>query len=106
MPDFEVTSPDGKKYRVTAPEGATQEQALQYAQSQFSQKEPPGTGEVALSAVGRALPNLINTPVALANLAMRGLTPPPLREHAPQIPNLPMKAAEAVGLVDPNKQPG
>jgi len=28
MPVFEITSPDGKKYRVTAPDGATREQAL------------------------------------------------------------------------------
>src|ERR1051325_6098085 len=28
MPTFEVTSPDGKRYRVTAPEGATKQDAL------------------------------------------------------------------------------
>jgi hypothetical protein len=33
--DYEVTSPEGKKFIVTAPEGATQEQVLSYAQSQF-----------------------------------------------------------------------
>lgn len=35
MPNYEITSPDGKKYRVTAPEGATQEQVLAYAKQQF-----------------------------------------------------------------------
>lgn len=35
MPQFDITSPDGKKFRITAPEGATQEQVLQYAQSQM-----------------------------------------------------------------------
>lgn len=30
--DYEVTSPDGKKFIVSAPEGATQEQVLAYAQ--------------------------------------------------------------------------
>ena len=29
---YEVTSPDGKKFEITAPEGATQDQVLQYAQ--------------------------------------------------------------------------
>jgi hypothetical protein len=39
MADFEVTSPDGKKFRVTAPEGATQEQVLAYAQENFGKTE-------------------------------------------------------------------
>lgn len=33
MPVFEITSPDGQKYRVTAPEGATREDAIAYVQS-------------------------------------------------------------------------
>ena len=41
MADFEITSPEGKKFIVSAPEGATQEQVLSYAQGQFgSQPEP------------------------------------------------------------------
>lgn len=32
MPKFEVTSPDGKVYEITAPEGATEQQAIEYAQ--------------------------------------------------------------------------
>lgn len=36
MPDFDITSPDGKKYRVTAPATATQEQILSYAKQHFS----------------------------------------------------------------------
>lgn len=35
MPDYEITSPDGKTFIVTAPEGATQEQVLSYAKQQF-----------------------------------------------------------------------
>lgn len=34
--EYIVTSPDGKKFRVTAPNGATQEQVLSYAKSQFA----------------------------------------------------------------------
>lgn len=40
MPNYTVTSPDGKKFRVTAPDGATQEEVLAYAQGQFSQTKP------------------------------------------------------------------
>lgn len=36
MPEFDITSPDGKKFRVTAPEGATQEEVLAYAQRQVA----------------------------------------------------------------------
>lgn len=34
MPTFEITSPDGRKFRVTAPEGATKEQALARVRAQ------------------------------------------------------------------------
>lgn len=36
MPRYEITSPDGKKFQIDAPEGATQEQALAYAQQHFA----------------------------------------------------------------------
>lgn len=40
MADFEVTSPDGRKFVVTAPEGATQDQVLSYAKQQFEAERP------------------------------------------------------------------
>lgn len=43
MPDFTLTSPEGKSYTVTGPEGATQEQAFQVLQQQLS----AGTAEEA-----------------------------------------------------------
>ena len=36
MPNFRVTSPEGKAYIVTAPEGATEEEILSYAQNNFN----------------------------------------------------------------------
>ena len=36
MPTYVVTAPDGKEYEITAPEGATQEQVLAYAQQNYS----------------------------------------------------------------------
>lgn len=36
MPDFEITSPDGKKFVVTAPEGASQADILAYARNSLS----------------------------------------------------------------------
>jgi len=35
MPNFRVTSPEGKSYIVTAPEGATEKEILSYAQNNF-----------------------------------------------------------------------
>jgi len=35
MPDYKITAPDGNSYNVTAPEGATQEQVLAYAQANY-----------------------------------------------------------------------
>lgn len=40
MPDFEITDPNGKKFIVTAPDGASHEQVLSYAQSQFKPPAP------------------------------------------------------------------
>lgn len=40
MPTFEITSPEGRKFRITAPDGATKEQALAYAQSQQAPASP------------------------------------------------------------------
>jgi len=41
MPSFEFTSPEGKKYRVGAPEGATQAQAFAMLQKQLGQPAQP-----------------------------------------------------------------
>jgi len=40
MPDYEITSPDGKKFIVTAPDGASRDEVLKYAQDQFSAQSP------------------------------------------------------------------
>lgn len=40
MPIFNVTAPDGTVIEVNAPEGATQAQAIAYAQSQYKAPTP------------------------------------------------------------------
>lgn len=36
--DYEVSAPDGRKFRVTAPEGATQDEVLNYAKSNWERR--------------------------------------------------------------------
>lgn len=38
MPEFEITSPDGTKYRVTAPEGATEMQAMEKVRAEHARQ--------------------------------------------------------------------
>lgn len=45
MPVYEVTSPDGRKFDVTAPEGATQEEVLAYAKANFDTKPKKEEGD-------------------------------------------------------------
>lgn len=66
MAQFQIKSPDGKSFVVNAPDGATQDQVLEYAKSQWdkSQKttpaepqkpefEDPGIGKTLLIGAGR-----------------------------------------------------
>jgi hypothetical protein len=53
MPRYEITSPEGKRFEINAPEGATQEQVLAYAQSSFAPKaEAPKGDKLELAGDG------------------------------------------------------
>lgn len=67
----------------------------------------PSMGDVALNAVPKGIANLLNTPVAFWNLAKQaaGAMHPQIKEYATPTPNYPMQGAEALGLVDPAKNP-
>jgi hypothetical protein len=74
--------------------------------------EPP-TWDVVKNAVPKGIANLINAPVALTNLAVKGIASLPGAGHFPAlqeaandpIPNYPMQAAEKLGFVDPAMNP-
>lgn len=40
MAKYRITSPTGEKFEITAPDDATEEQVMSYAQQQFSQQQP------------------------------------------------------------------
>ena len=72
---YEITAPDGRRFAITAPEGATQEQVLAYAQQQMGGEAPPeedaGRGGGALPFVNRGIASVLGMPVDLANLALK-----------------------------------
>ena len=59
MPSYEVTSPDGKTWEVNAPEGATQDQVLAYAKSQWSSKPKP---QPAVVGFGQWMRDVVGDP--------------------------------------------
>lgn len=74
--EYEITAPDGRRFVVTAPPGASQEDVLRYAQ----QNTPPPARGWAPTAIARGLGDLAGTPRDLSDLsselqghAVRGL---------------------------------
>ena len=61
MPTFEITSPEGRKFRVTAPEGATKEEALARVQAMQAEADPVEPES--------AVPRLLRGPVAALETA-------------------------------------
>jgi hypothetical protein len=49
-----VTAPDGRQYKVNAPDGATDDQIIDFVRSQTGPKEPPKSLEMQNAEAGRA----------------------------------------------------
>src|SRR5947209_14697922 len=49
MPKYQITSPEGKTFEITAPEGASQDEVLAYAKANFSPKSDPSAAEQVAS---------------------------------------------------------
>lgn len=85
MPTFEISSPDGKRYRVTAPDGATQDEVLAYVQRQQADKPrtespraneyPPTEGEFsnAIAALGKIASETVAGGQQMVARPLRGL---------------------------------
>jgi len=68
MPDFTFTSPEGKKYTVKGPEGATQEQAYEMLQRQLGgdEQQPSAFADFFRSMPRKILEGMIGTSSAAA----------------------------------------
>ncbi len=65
MPTFEITSPDGVKYRVTAPEGATKQDAIDrvramHVSGDIQKGEPVASGQAPVKSSASGLPKKID----------------------------------------------
>ena len=69
MSSFEVTAPDGKLYAVDAPEGATQEQALEHFKANWKPEESNPVVEYGKDV----LSNVSNLYAGIAKGAVRPL---------------------------------
>lgn len=45
--EFNITTPDGRRFKIRAPEGATRDDAMRYFQDQESQRKPLDTSELS-----------------------------------------------------------
>lgn len=75
MPTYVITAPDGKELEISAPEGATQEQVLAYAQANYkSNAEAPSSGFLMglkdpISGGAQLLPKGLEAITSLGGLA-------------------------------------
>lgn len=98
MPVFHVTSPDGRTIEVTAPDGASEQDAIQYAQSRPDLLNPAAPPESTFHKVASAYGNAVAGPVEAAAQIGTGAVAAPVAGIA----GLGAAAAHAMGAnVDP-----
>lgn len=89
MPSFIVTSPEGKKYRINAPDGSTQEDAINYVRNNFQppQKVAAPQPRSPISAfLNRGIAELAGTPVDLVQAGIRNVAGTPAFRERPALP--------------------
>jgi hypothetical protein len=84
MAEYNITSPSGEKYKITAPDDATQDQVISYAQKQFGQSNMPANKQATkqpesystLGAIGTGAMNLIPSTYNVAKGAVQAAMHP------------------------------
>jgi len=84
MPQFNITGPDGQKYRITAPEGATEEQAQELLGRQLAPENTRSTGGNLLAGLEEGLAGPV---VGLGQIA-ENMVPPVARAVKREFPGL------------------
>lgn len=122
MPTFTFTSPEGKSFDVSGPDGSTQEQAFAILQQQghvpapHAATPPPGLLKAGMQGVNEGIAGTLdmfgNAPTNLWNLAKAGAgtvaTAAGRPDMAPDIsptPNYAARALEALGATKPENAP-
>lgn len=72
MPAYDVTAPDGRVFEVNAPEGASEQDILAYAQRMFSEMEKPKKSEGVGTALRRGAEQLVSTGQTALESVTRG----------------------------------
>jgi hypothetical protein len=96
MASYEITSPDGQKFQVTAPDDATPDQVMEYAKSNFAQ---PKTSISATTKIAKGLTD----PIEGAAQLLTNILPSGVVNAGNRLNNL---LAEKTGLVAPIPQGG
>lgn len=65
MAKYEITSPDGEKFEITAPDDATEQQIMQYAEQQFGGGQPEKSGFIGQA--NRAIADAVGYPLQQAH---------------------------------------
>lgn len=94
MPDFLVTAPDGTQLKVTAPEGASHDEVVAYAQKNYTPKEAPAPSDGSPGA-GDVLSTIFTHPLDVAK-QMGNMTP----GQSTTIPYLTSSGQGLYGAVD------
>jgi ribosomal protein S7 len=109
MATYIATAPDGKEYEIDAPEGATQEQALDYFKSNWKPQEQPQAPkeEVTLKRfMEHPLDTLASAAVKTpAEYVERGIMAPLNISHGARqgVSNIGVNAAELANAISPEK---
>jgi hypothetical protein len=83
MAEYDITAPNGETYTITAPEGATEEQVLAYAQSQLSANTPSTQEQPTNTSLANRFKNALASDFGLGK-ALVNFAVPESTQQGPQ----------------------
>ena len=102
MPDFEITAPDGRRFIVTAPEGASEDEVLRYAQQSMpAAQEGSGVGAWLGRRARDVIEGVASFPSAAVDAMFPGLAYQRQAAGQPNVQQAARMGADALGLPTP-----